>query len=425
MKTLITLLTAIGLFICGFANANETSANQERGFITEKGVENWFFSFGAGGNLYLGQNDSEVTFTNRIGYGGSIHFGKWFTPCVGFRVGVDGGKYKGGVFATESGSFITPNAYWEGEETRNNSTNLAKQEFVAFNPKIDILFSLFNSIGKINNNRVYDMILNIGGGIFVNSRYNVDKSTTLNGCYNTLSPTLNFGLINRFKVSDSWDINIELNGGWVMNSFDGEVISQGVYSKGDIITSARVSATYKFKPRGTKLYRDIATKNQQKIDSLNAKCNMLRGEIIKGAADNEAAAIAIKELEGINNMLCDSINKLNNNQIVDIIGRTTVATIEFKIGSSEITNAALKRLKSAAKVMEANQNTKYEVCGYADNATGSKERNIRLRNARANRAINILLAYGASRNQILKGTDDSDSNSGAKRAVIISELDCD
>ena len=55
----------------------------------------------------------------------------------------------------------------------------------------------------------------------------------------------------------------------------------------------------------------------------------------------------------------------------------------------------------------------------------SKNINIRLRNARANRAIDMLLFYGANRNQILKATNDGELPGTSSRAIVIREVYCE
>ena len=82
------------------------------------------------------------------------------------------------------------------------------------------------------------------------------------------------------------------------------------------------------------------------------------------------------------------------------------------------------KLKAAAEIIKANPNYMFEVCGYADNETGSKDINIRLRNARANRAIDQLLHYGVNRNQILKATNDGELPGTTTRAIVIKQMNC-
>jgi outer membrane protein OmpA-like peptidoglycan-associated protein len=123
------------------------------------------------------------------------------------------------------------------------------------------------------------------------------------------------------------------------------------------------------------------------------------------------------------------IDKLASQPQIEHVERESktriIAILEYKIGVSELSKENRAKLKVAAEIIKSNPEYTFEVCGYADNETGSKDINTRLRNARANRAIDQLLHYGVNRNQLLKSTNDGELPGTTTRAIIIRLLDCD
>lgn len=427
MKKAVLLLVmfiagAVATDVCGQTDQG-VDLPDGNGFIVNKGKQNWFFSFGGNANVYLGQEDNQIYFKHRIGYGGSLFFGKWITPWIGIKFGVDAAQYKGAVLNGENGNFMVKDEFWDLAETRNGLTGLHVQRFFAFNPNIDVFVSLFNSIGKVREKRVYDMIISGGAGLMVNSGNKVNAATNANGDYNIYSPTVNIGLINKFRLSAGWDLNIDIKAGWVNNSFDGQSWNGQKFKRGDFFGSVGISLSYKFKPRGTNVYNSAAFKS--KIAACQNALREMESEYSALAAENERLKNENEALAELNKSLIDSTPAPAISEVQAVVATNRVlATIEYPIGSSVLSNEDLRKLKDVAEIMKNNPDKTYEICGYADNATGSKVMNIRLRNARANRAIDMLLFYGANRNQILKATNDGELPGTSSRAIVIREVEC-
>lgn len=409
--------------ICG-QTGQSIDIPEGKGFVVGKGKQNWFFSFGGNANVFLGQEDNQIYFKDRIGYGGSLFFGKWITPWIGIKFGIDAAQYKGAVLSGENGNFIVPGEIWDMSKTRYGLGDLQVQRFFAFNPNIDVFVSLLNSLGKVKDKRVYDLVLSGGVGLMVNSGNNVNAATNARGDYNIYSPTLNIGLQNKFRLSDGWDMNIDLKAGWVCNSFDGQFWNGQKYKRGDFFGSVGISFSYRFKPRGTtvynpKTYISEIESYKSALDDMNSKYESLVSE---NKRLKEANASLVEANRTLQNTPAVTVPKATNSVIAE---NRVLATIEYPIGSSVLSSNDLKKLREVAEVMKNNPDKTYEICGYADNATGSKNMNIRLRNARANRAIDMLLFYGANRNQILKATNDGELPGTSSRAIVIREVNCE
>lgn len=397
------------------------------GFVVNKGKQNWFFSFGGNANVYLGQEDNQLYFKHRIGYGGSLFFGKWITPWIGIKFGVDAAQYKGAVLEGEGGNFIVPGEVWNVSGTRYGVTGLQVQRFFAFNPNIDVFVSLLNSLGKVRKERVYDLVLSGGVGLMVNSGNKVNAATNHGGDYNIYSPTVNIGLQNRFRLSAGWDLNIDIKAGWVNNSFDGQFWNGYKTRRGDFFGSIGLSFSYRFKPRGTSffnsdVYRAEIGACRSRLSDLESKCNDLMAE--NDRLKSEVAALTASQSSLRESAALDTA-PVAEMSVATTTGSRVLATIEYPIGSSVLSSDDLKKLREVAGIMKENPDSTYEICGYADNATGSRMINIRLRNARANRAIDMLLFYGANRNQILKATNDGELPGTSSRAIVIREVNCE
>ncbi|WP_293940039.1 hypothetical protein [Sphingobacterium sp. UBA5996] len=62
---------------------------------TNRFGDNFFINVGAGAQIYLGDHDKQMKFTERLTPFYSFNLGKWFSPGIGARVGVSGFKVKG------------------------------------------------------------------------------------------------------------------------------------------------------------------------------------------------------------------------------------------------------------------------------------------------------------------------------------------
>ncbi|MBQ3575861.1 MAG: hypothetical protein IJA28_00410, partial [Coprobacter sp.] len=97
MKRILSLI--IIMFIVSIASfATEQDSAQ---IVYEKGKRNWFIEAGVNANIYMGQIDAQLDFIDRIGWGGSFNFGKWFTPCVGFKMELNASEYFGAAYNGE------------------------------------------------------------------------------------------------------------------------------------------------------------------------------------------------------------------------------------------------------------------------------------------------------------------------------------
>lgn len=188
--------------------------------ITNPFWSNWFFSIGGGAS------DQQLgDFGKRISPTMNISVGKWFTPGLGLRLQYSGLQAKGFT--------MDPFAdYVKGTQRANGSY---KQRFDYMNFHGDVMFNLNALFGGYNEDRVYEIIPYLGAGLTHN--YTKPHRQAL---------ALNAGIINRFRISNAIDINLELSAMGTEDKFDGTVAGKGY----DGVFSATLGLTYHFPKRG-------------------------------------------------------------------------------------------------------------------------------------------------------------------------------
>ena len=81
---------------------------------------------------------------------------------------------------------------------------------------------------------------------------------------------INAGLINRFRVSDAWDINLELRGLLMKDAFGG--------TSKEGMAGVTVGVTYKFKKRGFNAVPTVPMVPESQLDDMRNRLNSLKGE---------------------------------------------------------------------------------------------------------------------------------------------------
>ncbi len=361
------------------------------GYVTNRFWDNWFISIGAGGEVYFGQNDSQGKFGKRIAPAFDFSVGKWFVPTLGLRAQVSGFKLRGYTYDPN-------NMYVSGGPDKDG---LFKQSWKQFNVHGDVLLNLSNWIGGYRYDRFYEAIPYLGFGI-MHACTSADNNVF----------TANAGLINKMRLSDAFDLNVEIRGSVFEKKFAGE--PGGKRANGILTVTAGFS--YKFKNREFK--RNIPV------------------EPVVMAEDIALAATA-KQLETTQAQLADQIaynNQLNNElnrvkaekQAVKVEKEVIAAprAIFFNINKSNITAKDKVNLEYLAEQMKANPDKRYTIVGYADKATGTPEFNLRLSQKRAENVYNVLTKdFGVNPSQLkveYKGgvSDLFDGNSLNRVAII-------
>ena len=352
-----TLMAALALFAAGSVWA-QTEQNKDITETVEYSTDkykvetnsfwsNWFISAGLGGQVYLGDHDKQRKFGERISPALDIAVGKWFTPGIGVRLMYSGLNFKG---ATQNGAY-TNNQPIEGKPWHGYWLTEQKVKYINFHA--DVLFNLSN-------------ILCPYFGLGIARVTSKPKNSEITG---------HLGIMNSFRLSSAWDLNLDLRGSLTNDQFDGEIGGKG----GEGMFALTAGVTYKIKPRGWDRSKTIL-----RVD--NSAINALRDELDRANAENARLQRAINE----SNRQEPAKKVVASNLIV------------FQIGKSKLSNEARVNLKMMAEAIKASDpNAVYTITGYADAGTGSKKLNERLSKKRAEAVYDCLVnEFGVSASQL-------------------------
>lgn len=342
----------------GYENVDENNKYQ---VLTNKFGSNWFVNFGAGGEILFGNKDVNAKFKDRISPTFNVGVGKWFTPGLGLRLQYSG--FQGRGFTADA-----ENPYVDGSA---NADGYYPQKFKYMNLHADAMFNLNALFGGYNESRVYEIIPYVGAGVVRN--YDSPRGVNI---------AVNAGLINKFRLSSAWDLNIELAFMGVENKFDREL---GGKINADGVGSATIGLTYKIPHRGfTKPQAARQIISEGELRDMRSKMNQM-------AADNNKLR---------NELAVAKTPVVVQEEVTVVDPDLAPRSVFFNIGSTKLAESELINLGFIADQMKEYPNMKFKVTGYADASTGSAETNRRISQQRAHSVVDALVnKHGIARNR--------------------------
>ncbi len=383
MKKLLAVLAFASISMGGFAQeatAQDATPTEKYSVATNSFWSNWFIQVGADWNAWYnaaehGQGlDRSPLKSFRSNAGLSLAIGKWFTPGLGLRTKLQGfwGKESYDPQLKQTG---LDNKYWLLNE--------------------QIMFNVSNMLFGYNENRVWNVIPFVGGG--------VGRSMT----HNMYSMDLSAGVQSSWKVSKL--LNIYLEAGWnrIESDIDG---CYGDSNRGwdshDNNLYAEVGLTFNLGKATWKKTPDVDAINalhQSELDALNAKLNDANAE---------------------NNRLKNLLAKQKPAETPAAVKEFVTAPVSvfFKINKTNIASQQdLVNVQALAKYAKDN-GSKLLVNGYADSATGTPAVNQKLSEGRAKTVAAELVKMGIEKNNITTkangGVDELSPISFNRRATV-------
>ena len=282
------------------------------------------------------------------------------------RLGADYYGVKGAaLWGNGIGGEVFDNAYY-------------KQSYSLVIPALDVMGDLASLFCGYRE-RIYSPVLYLGMGfpVAVSGDGNIADHFNLG---------VRGGLLNRFRLSDAWAINLDIR----MDVLETTVAGEGNHGKA---LSALVGVTYKFKDRGW-----------------NAPEIPVVAPVVGKYSDAEGDAL-VAQLREANRKIADLEQQLaacKNRPAEKVVEEPApVVTVYYNINSSELQGKDRVVLKAVAKAIKANKNQKYVITGYADSETGTAAFNGKLRKARAQRVYDALVSYGVPSDQLEQRTSDA------------------
>ena len=381
MKKLLAVLAFAGLSLG--VSAQDATPTEKYSVATNSFWSNWFIQAGADWNAwYSGEEHGYDMPTSpfkkfRSNPGASLAIGKWFTPGLGLRTKLQGiwGK--------------RVDADWNPDTNEGNGN-----KYWVLNEHI--MFNLSNLFCGYNENRVWNVIPFIGGGI--------GRTMT----YNLYSMDLSAGIQSSWKLSKH--LNIYLEAGW--NRFENDIDGGGIaddrrgWESHDNNLYAELGLTFNLGKSTWKKTPDVDAINalhQSELDALNAKLNDANAENdrLKDMLANQKPAetpAAVKEFVNTPVSVFFNINKTNIASQKDLVN-----------------------VQALAKYAKDND-SKLLVNGYADSATGTPAINQKLSEGRAQAVADELVKMGVEKANITTkangGVDELSPISFNRRATV-------
>ena len=371
-KAIITFSVMMLTAMSAFAGGDKT----ETRYLNTKFSQNWFIDASGSLNFWQGSDRNSLIDFNTmyfkntkdgLNFGGSLKVGKYVSPVVGLRLGVD----------------------------MNQATN-RYGDFIFETVHGDVMFSLADLFLGFKENRFYRPVLFAGAGVAGHGN-EFFQTKGLNKEFCLLG-----GLINNFRLGKSIDLHLDLNATatrWTIEAASPETDTRMMHFN----FAPALGLTWNIGGRQF----DACEAKEADCSDKDARINALEKQI--NELMNRPAVVEQKP--------CDTVVKFVN---VESEGQliSTPFSIFFKKGSYEITSATdLVNLKEMAQSAKAGD-YRIRLRGTCDNGTGSKELNQKLAENRCRRVKEELVKLGFPEKSIVV-----DAAGGVSELAPPAELD--
>ncbi len=382
MKKSAILALFCALFIGQSSLAQEASQeityveDPAQGYLFNRMKDNWFVTGEGGVGFYMSPGDTERKWSDRMSPAASIYVGKWFSPIIGVRVGVNWLQSKG-LSSSPNGKGIE----WD-EPTVDG---YYKQKFSEVGPVFDVMFNLTNWVCGYKPGRWYNLTAYVGGGGYWsfsktyveddNSKYGFDADGWEHNDDRVI--TFRAGIINSFNISKQVQLSLDLRYSGIDNhkDEDGEA-----WNKTSHDIQAYLGVTYLFKKREWNAPIVPVCPEPEDCEPLRARLQAADARI----ADLEQQLKACLERPA---------------EVIVEEEPAPLATIYYPINVYKLTRKDIDIVKACAEVMKANPDKRYVITGWADNYTGNDKINTRLRQNRVAGVEKQLIKLGVPAEQ--------------------------
>lgn len=374
------------MIVLAFAGISMSSMAQDADPVQKYSVatnsfwSNWFIQVGGNWNAWYSGEEHGLDLAKspikkfRANPGAAFAIGKWFTPGLGLRTKVQG---IWGKTVTDGNNAGNGNKYWVLDE--------------------HIMFNLSNLLMGYNENRVWNLVPFVGGG--------VGRTMT----HNLYAMNLSAGIQSTWKVSKL--LNIYLEGGW--NRFEGDIDGNELVTRTnrgwdshDNNLYAEVGLTFNLGKATWNKVPDVDALKAQYQNEIDGLRNQL----------NDANA----ENDRLRNMLANQPKAETPVAVKEFV--QTPISVFFNLNKTNIASQKdLVNVQALAKYAKEN-NSKLLVNGYADSATGKPAHNQWLSEERAKTVAGELQKMGINSSNITTkgngGVDELSPISFNRRATV-------
>ncbi len=341
---------------------------------------NWFIEVDAGINqpfVEKGNNRGPSVDRKKMTLTYGLGVGRWVSPYFGFRL-----KAMGGAL------------HWDNSVTHNNM-GWSRAKHV--NLQAEVMWDMFNSLGGVNDNRVFSIIpfVGIGGDAAWDYRNALggepEGTNILNAKMKPKSVQwtlpVSAGLQFRFRLCEYVDFFAEARASFYGDNWNNCAAGQSVDA------NVAVLGGFNFNIGGRNFNQFNECNYMSQIASLNGQVNDLRAQLLACGAEVANLQSQLPCPEPV---------------VQECVNAPLMTTVRFTINSDKIMPTEQVNIYNMAEWLKSNPDQKIVVCGYADKDTGTSEYNMGLSERRANAVADELVnTYGISRDRLTVKYDGS------------------
>ena len=384
-KIALFFVLCVSYLVPTMSNAQEVTYVEDpsQGYLLNRMRDNWFIMADGGVGMLMSPYDKHEHFGHRLGAKADFFVGKWFSPLLGLRAGVDFEQLKGATFTGNYNALGYRN--WPRQL---DGGKYVPQHFNNFGLVGDVLFNVTNWLVGYKPHRFYNCIFYVGATVnWVYARdgarpisdgpwkYGANDDT--DHCRNY---SLQTGLINSFAITKKLDFNVDLRFDLMQEHVDGADIWFKTWNE---YPGVLFGLTYKFGK-----------------SEWNAPVTAVCPEYKYTDAEGDAL---VANLNDANRKIADLENQLRKcvekKPAAPADTEVPLATIYFPINRTDVLGVQRKVVDAVAEVMK-NENRNYLLTGWADNYTGNDKINVRLRKGRVATVKDELVKKGVAESRL-------------------------
>lgn len=348
-----------------------------KGFVSNGFWDNWELSVGVGVNYnvldgFTGKDDFGK-WSKRTGWMATLSGAKWFHPVVGVRAQLE-----------------------YGESSNFTSERANKYTYPFFFGHVDAMINFSNWVGGYREDRVYYAVPFAGFGYQAVNFSGDNKNDGTNQSF-----AFTAGLLNKFRVCDAVDINLELKA-WLYSGRD--VPAPLAFKSGQMghTFSATVGVTYRFNKRDFE--RGVPGYTAEDIRAFQDAVAAGTAALAAAEAANERLAEQVKATEAeVRAAKAETAKAVEAAVEAEKVNNAPVATtsLYYDYSASQLTSKDKTRLQVMAELIKNGPSDRvYKIEGHADQATGTKAGNRRVAENRAKNVYNYLIKCGVDKDQL-------------------------
>ena len=387
-------------------NAQEVTYVEDpsQGYLLNRMRDNWFIMADGGVGMMMSSYDRHEHFGHRLGAKADLFVGKWFSPLLGLRGGVDFEQIKG---ATWTGNYAAL-GYRNWPEMYKNG-RYAPTHFNDAGVTGDVLFNVSNWLCGYKPYRFYNAIFYVGAD--ANWVYARDGARPVSdgpwkyGANDDPDHSRNYsihaGLLNSFAITKKFDLLLDLRFDFLQEHADGAGMGYRTWNE---YPSAMIGMSYKL---GKSEWNAPVT----------AVCPEWKYTDAEGDALAADLADAKRKIADLENQLRKCLEKKEAPNAVEAC-EAPLATIYFPINRTEVLGVQRNVVDAVAEVMKS-ENRNYLLTGWADNYTGNDKINVRLRKGRVATVKDELVKKGVAESRLETEINNGElTNYGPKCASL-------